>query len=316
MVGSCGLLAIPTLLCATATTFPALLVWRGLQGLLIPGVTAISVAWIGDEAPGTDLGRKVGLLIAASVAGGLVGRVGSGLVATFFGWRAPFVLFGLLTLAGAAAMAMTFPVPSRRPHEDVRTGGALRHLRSRRLVGAFLVGGSVFFGFIGIFTFLPYHLTAAPYRLGTAAISSVYLVYVFGILTSLLTEPFARRHGERLVIAAGFAIASVGALGTQLPSVTGVVLALVVLCVGMFAVQSTAPAYVNRNAEGAKGAASALYVSFYYVGATLGAFLPGHAYQRWGWSGVVATCLGSFGVGLAADWFLCRDSPTAIRTQA
>ena len=32
-------------------------------------------------------------------------------------------------------------------------------------MGGFLIGGSVFFGFIGIFTYLPYYLTGAPFGL-------------------------------------------------------------------------------------------------------------------------------------------------------
>ena len=71
------------------------------------------------------------------------------------------------------------------------------------------------------------------------------------------------------------------------------------------AVQSTAPAFVNANAGRAKGAAGALYVSVYYVGATFGSVLPGYAWQAWGWPGVAGTCLAALAVGLLADGLLC-----------
>jgi len=306
MVASCALLSLPTLLCAAAASFPALLAFRALQGALVPGVSAVAVAWLGDEFPGPALGRKVGLFIAASVTGGLLGRVGSGLIAARFGWHAPFVVFGILTLLGAVLMARALPSPPPHALERVSLAGALGHFADRRLVGAFLAGGAAFFGFIGVFTYLPYHLMGAPFHLGTGAVSSLYLAYVSGIFTSLLTEPFVRRHGERAVIAAGFLIAIAGVLATEIPSVPVIAAALLVLCVGMFAVQSTAPAFVNRRAARAKGAAGALYVSFYYGGATLGAFLPGHALERWGWSGVVASCVAAFLAGFLADWLLCR----------
>lgn len=60
------------------------------------------------------------------------------------------------------------------------------------------------------------------------------------------------------------------------------------------------------HARGPRGAASALYVSFYYVGASLGSYLPGYAWQLWGWPGVVASCAAALLVGLAADVTLCR----------
>jgi YNFM family putative membrane transporter len=307
MVTSCFLLAVPTVLCALASSFSTLLVFRALQGFLMPGVTAVAVAFIGDYFSEADLGPKVGGWIAASVAGGLTGRVLSGFLAAGINWRAPFVFFGLLTLVGAAVIARN--LPRREGNPQVRLSDAYRsmfgHFRSRRLVGAFVIGGCVFFSFIGVFTYLPYYLTAPPFRLSTALVSSVYLVYIAGVFTSLASGRLSPYVGRRAVMAAGLAIAIAGVLGTLVHSLTFIVLSLIVLCVGMFTVQSTAPAFVNANAERAKGGAGALYVTFYYVGASLGSVLPGYAWQAWGWRGVAASCVTALLVGLAADGWLC-----------
>jgi len=307
MVASCVLLAIPTLLCAAAVSFRMLLVFRAFQGLLMPGVTAVAVAFIGDYFSEADLGPKVGGWIAASVAGGLTGRVVSGLLAAATNWRVPFLFFGFLTLLGAAAIGRGLPsgqgIPGVRLAHAYR--GMLTHFRNRRLIGAFIIGGGVFFSFIGVFTYLPYYLTAPPFRLSTALVSSVYLVYIAGVFTSLVIGRLSRRFGRRPVMAAGLAIAAAGVLGTTVHSLPAIVLSLVVLCVGMFTVQSTAPAFVNANAHGAKGAAGSLYVTFYYVGASFGSALPGFAWQAWGWPGVAASCVAALLVGLAADGVLC-----------
>src|SRR5262249_57742158 len=69
MVTSCVLLAVPTLLCALATTFHMLLFFRALQGLLMPGVTAVAVAFIGDYFSEADLRPKGRGWIAAAGAG-------------------------------------------------------------------------------------------------------------------------------------------------------------------------------------------------------------------------------------------------------
>jgi MFS transporter, YNFM family, putative membrane transport protein len=307
MVTSCLLLAVPTMLCAVASSFHMLLLFRAMQGFLMPGVTAVAVAFIGDYFSEADLGPRVGGWIAASVAGGLTGRVLSGFLAAGINWRAPFVFFGLLTLVGAAVIARR--LPRREGNPTVRLSDAYRgmfaHFRNRRLIGAFLIGGAVFFCFIGIFTYLPYYLTAPPFHLSTAVVSSVYLVYIAGVFTSLISGRLSGRVGRRAVMAVGLAIACLGVLGTLVHSLPLIVLSLVVLCVGMFTVQSTAPAFVNANAEGAKGGAGALYVTFYYVGASLGSVLPGYAWQAWGWRGVAASCVTALLVGLAADGWLC-----------
>jgi MFS transporter, YNFM family, putative membrane transport protein len=307
MVASCAALAVPTLLCAVAPTFSALVGLRALQGLLLPGVAAIAVAYIGDTYAGAALGPAVGSYVAASVLGGLTGRVASGWIAGRFGWRAPFLVFGAVTLLGALGMALYLPAtPPGRPRSVASAFREMAgHLRDRRLVGGLVIGASVFFGFIAIFTYLPYYLTAPPFGLSTAKVSGVYLVYVAGIATSWLAGRASARFGRRAIMAGGFFVAAAGALGTFASTVGAVVLGLVALCVGMFMVQGTAPAFVNASAREAKGGAGALYTTFYYLGATFGSVLPGFAWQAWGWPGVVAACLAAFGVGLLSVVFLC-----------
>jgi YNFM family putative membrane transporter len=179
------------------------------------------------------------------------------------------------------------------------------HLRDRRLVGGFLIGGSIFFGFIGIFTYLPYYLAAAPFGLSTASISAIYLVYGAGVLTSVVVGRMSGRFGRRALMATGFLIAAGAATLSLIRSLPVVIVSLVVLCVGMFFVQGTAPTFVNTTAREAKGGAGALYTTFYYLGATFGSVLPGYAWQAFGWPGVVATCLAAFAVGLLSDLALC-----------
>ena len=308
MVAACVLLAVPTLLCAAAPTFEVLLVFRALQGLLMPGVTAVAVAYLGDHYAGAELGPKVGGWIAASVAGGLTGRVASGLIASLIHWRAPFLFFGLTTLGAAVALGRLLPRQqvTQRIQLAMAYRGMFGHFRSRRLLGSFIIGGGVFFATIGIFTYLPYYLTAPPFLLSTAIVSSIYLVYLAGVATSLVTGRLARNVSGQVIMGVGLAVAALGVLTTEIRSLPAVLVGLVVLCIGMFTVQSTAPAFVNANAAVAKGGAGALYTSFYYFGASFGSALPGYALQTWGWTGVVGSCIGALVIGVLADVLLCR----------
>jgi len=308
MVAACVLLALPTFLCALAPSFKVLLVFRALQGLLIPGVTAVAVAYLGDHYAGAELGPKVGGWIAASVAGGLTGRVGSGLIASWIHWRAPFVVFGAWTLIAAWALGRMLPEQPaiQRVQLSLAYRGMFGHFRNRRLVGCFIIGATVFFATIGVFTYLPYYLTAPPFLLSTPIVSSIYFVYLAGVATSLISGRLARNASGRLTMGVGLAVAALGVLTTEIKSLPAVLIGLVILCVGMFIAQSTAPAFVNSNARGAKGGAGSLYTSFYYLGASIGSALPGYALQVWGWTGVVGSCIAMLLIGLLADLVLCR----------
>jgi YNFM family putative membrane transporter len=316
MCWGCGLLAVSTFACAFAPSFSILLVLRAVQGLLVPAVAAIAIAYIGELRGGLDTGALVGAYIGASVAGGLIGRVASGAIFDVTGsWRAAFIVLGGLTLVAAIAMALTLQARPLRRDGPLRAafGGAYRamwqHFGDVRLLGAFVVGGTLFFGFIGIFTYLPYLLTAAPYRLSTGTVAWFYLAYLAGVVTAPIAGRLSARISRRALIAAGFSIALAGTALTLLPSVAAIAAGAVVLCVGMFTAQAVAPAFVTVTAATAKGGAMALYQTFYYIGAVFGSVLPGFAWEIWGWPGVVASCGASLVLGLATAVLFCADAP-------
>src|ERR1700738_2621322 len=107
MVWGSLLLALATLACGFASSFGTLVALRALQGVLVPCISALAVAYIHDDLTGHDAGTVVGGYIAASVAGGLTGRIVAGLVTEAYGWHATFPVFAALTLAGGLSLAFT-----------------------------------------------------------------------------------------------------------------------------------------------------------------------------------------------------------------
>jgi YNFM family putative membrane transporter len=63
--------------------------------------------------------------------------------------------------------------------------------------------------------------------------------------------------------------------------------ALAAVAIAMFAGYTAAQLGVGEVALADRGAASAFYFSAYYASGALGAFAPGLAWERWGWTGVV-----------------------------
>jgi len=265
------------------------------------------VAYAGERFERRDLAATVGGIIGASVVGGLVGRVGSGWVAARVGWRPAFALFAGLT--ALAALAVWRGLEGGRTGAGVglarTTRGLARHLSDPPLVGAYLVGFFLFFGFAGIFTYLPFLLSGPPYRLSTSLVSSAYLVYAAGVAVSPLAGRLSGLVPPRRMIALGLAVAASGIGLTLAPGLPFVFGGLVALVVGMFTAQAVVPAFVNTTAREAKGSASGLYLSAYYLGGTIGSALPGLAWQAAGWRGAAGTCLGAMGLAFLANATLC-----------
>ena len=84
----------------------------------------------------------------------------------------------------------------------------------------------------------------------------------------------------------GLGVSAVGVAVTLSGSLPVIVAGLLVLVVGMFTAQAIGPSFVNEAASEAKGGANALYLAAYYLGGTLGSWLPGLAWERWGWAGM------------------------------
>ena len=68
-------LAIPTMLAATAHTLSALVAWRFLQGLVMPAVFAVMIAYVTEEFAGRGVGAAMAALVTGNVLGGFSGRV-------------------------------------------------------------------------------------------------------------------------------------------------------------------------------------------------------------------------------------------------
>jgi MFS transporter, YNFM family, putative membrane transport protein len=191
--------------------------------------------------------------------------------------------------------------------------GMLGHLRDPPLLGAYLVAAGLFFGWIGIFTYLPYHLAGPPWFLGTGAISAVYLVYAAGVIVSPIAGRLAARVPAPRLIGLGLVVELVGMGIALAPSLPVVIAGLVILVLGTFTAQAVAPAFVNATARQAKGGASALYLTFYYVGGTLGATVPGLAFRAAGFRGVVAVCAAGVVLAFLANALLCARAGRPTR---
>ena len=289
IVGSAIALTLATALAAASRNLGDLLFWRVVQGLFTPGVMAVTVAYIHDEWPPGGTGSATAAYVSGTVVGGFVGRATAGAVADAFGWRAAFLALALLNLATAAALAAWLP---RERQQSARSGrpavsAATVHLRNAQLQSTFAIGLCVLFTLVAMFTYATFLLAAPPYNLSTSALGSLFSVYLIGALITPLAGRWLDYYGHRRSLGAAIGVSMLGALLTLWPSVTAIVSGLAVCAAGVFVAQATASSYVGAAAERDRGLAVGLYASFYYIGGSLGAALPGLFWVRGGWPATV-----------------------------
>ncbi len=109
IVGSIFILALPTLFAATSRGLPALVFWRFLQGVLMPGIFATTIAYITEEWAESTVAIVMAVYVSGTVLGGFLGRLLAGMVADHYGWRWAFVMLAVATIAGALMVAAWLP---------------------------------------------------------------------------------------------------------------------------------------------------------------------------------------------------------------
>src|SRR5215472_14400279 len=89
---------VPTVGAALAPGVTALTIWRFVQGLLLPPIFAVTVAYIGDEWPRREVPGVAGIYVTGSSLGGFGGRLIPGVLADQVGWRSAFLALAGLSL--------------------------------------------------------------------------------------------------------------------------------------------------------------------------------------------------------------------------
>jgi MFS transporter, YNFM family, putative membrane transport protein len=301
IVASALAAAVPTLLAATSSDLHALIFWRFLQGLALPGIFATVITYIGEEWQRESIALVMSLYVSATALGGFLGRFLTGIVADTLGWRWSFVLLGALSLLGAGLIARWLPHGRRRLRFEHEEGGegpgglravwiALRHLRNPRLLATFGVGFGTLFTLVATFTYSTFYLADAPFRLSTFALSYLFAIYLVGLVVTPFGGFLVMRIGMRRGMAVAIALCALGEAITLSHTLWIVVLpGLGLVCSGVFIAQSTATSFLRMAAPaGGRVSAAGLYLSSYYIGGTIAGVAPSYVWGIGRWPACVA----------------------------
>ena len=315
IVAAMFMLVVPTVMVGLSTGLPALIFWRAVQGLILPPIFAVMVAYIGDELSRQEATTVAGIYSSGSSLGGFSGRFFTGLLADLISWRAGF--FALAAIAFAGAIVVAFLLPHER--KFVRSEGLLAsgkqmlaHLRNGQLIATYAVGFGVLFNFIATFTYVSFYLAAAPYNLSASWLGAIFVVYLTGSALTPWTGWAVGRFGRRRLMVRVIAIWIAGIALTLLPSLAMIIAGLSV-CAGCGLVcQAISTGYVTVTAKAGRSSAVGLYVTSFYVGGSFGAALGGAAWTIGGWSACVAIVIAMLVVMAAIVYFAwARRVPAA-----
>jgi predicted MFS family arabinose efflux permease len=292
------LLAIPTSLLGSMPDLTTFTLLRIAQGLCMSSAFTLALAYLAEQCSAQDAAGAAAAYITGNVASNLFGRLMSAAVADHLGLAANFYVFAGLNLLGALLVFMSLERTSRMmAHGPARSpfSSWLDHLRNGALRVSFCIGFCILFAFIGTFTFVNFALVRPPFSVGPMALGFVYFVFLPSIVTTPMAGAVVRRVGTRPTFWGSLGLAGAGLPLLLLPSLSAVLVGLVLVGVGTFFAQAAATGFVGSAATSDSASASGIYLASYFLGGLVGSAVLGQIFDQLGW----AACVASIGVALA-----------------
>ncbi len=315
MLGSCALLAVPTVLIIFVQGIVELLVLRSLQGLLLPGLLTVATAYVYEAFPAHRVPTVVGIYTSALVLGGFLGRTIPALLVTELGWRMSLAVLAIPMLLSAVLIRILLPVAPPPPKARSPLRALRAHIRNTPLLLNALAAGCTFFAFVGLFSVIAYRLESSVFGLSHRQVGAFYMVWLVGALAPLAVR-WAGRLGPRTVLPIFPLIGVLGLALGSLPNLFAVIVGLAILAGGLFSMVGVAQLLVPQLTLRDRGSAMSLHLTIYYLLGSLGPFMLGAAWSTAGWTGAALLALLALMAAFVLTLLLRQSAPSEHVSQA
>ena len=315
MLGSCALLAVPTVLIIFVQGIVELLILRSLQGLLLPGLLTVATAYVYEAFPAHRVPTVVGIYTSELVLGGFLGRTIPALLVTELGWRASLAVLAIPMLLSAVLIRLLLPLAPPPPKARSPLRALRAHVRNTPLLLNALAAGCTFFAFVGLFSVIAYRLESSVFGLSHRQVGAFYIVWLVGALAPLAVR-WAGRLGPRTVLPIFPLIGVLGLALGSLPNLFAVIVGLAILAGGLFSMVGVAQLLVPQLTLRDRGSAMSLHLTIYYLLGSLGPFMLGAAWSAAGWAGAALLALLALVAAFVLTLLLRRSAPSIDVSQS
>jgi len=291
MSASLLLSSLIVIITAFSPTFSSLLGFRILQGIVLAGLPAIAMAYLGEEVDSRSLGIAMGIYISGNSIGGMAGRIITGSITDLFSWRIAMGTIGIISLI--LSIWFWFHLPNSRYFTPkplklkILSKSLVGHLKDPALLCLFCIAFILMGSFVTLYNYIGFELLAPPYHLSQTIVGWIFIVYLTGTFSSTWMGRLSDSLGRKKVLWIGLVIMAAGAVVTLAAPLVFKIIGIAVFTFGFFGAHSIASSWVGRRARTAKAQASSLYLFFYYSGSSIAGTAGGFFFSNFGWKGVI-----------------------------
>ncbi len=313
------ILVLSALVSATAPDFTVLMLSRVAAGLASGGIFPTSLATVGDRIPVAQRQVAISRLLAATMTGNLLGASLAGVVGDLAGWRAVFVVVGVLGLIAMVTALIGFRKVTPPPPAgfDLSTiGPNYRAIFANP--NAKICFGAVFVESLVVFGIFPYMAGASARKRARPASSIAGFVLAgFGVgavVYTMFVRSLLHLVGEKRLMLGGGLIMAAFLLILTLRLPWPLEFAnFMMLGFGFYWLHGSIQVYATELAPQARGSAMALHSASFFLGQAAGPIVYGAGFATIGKTpllvcGAIVIAL----VGLLCSRMLHRAPATTI----
>lgn len=289
VLGLMLLAALGMLASGMAHSFTLLAAGTLMTGLFSVAAQVLVPMAASFAAPGAS-GRAVGLVMSGLLIGILASRSVAGVLSDLGGWNAVYWV-GALATAGVALL-LRRALPLAQPAQRIGYGAVMRSLltlarEQPRLRSRALIGGMGFATVSVLFSTMALLLAGPGYGFGDAQIGLIGLVGVAGALMANMAGRLADRGLEQRTTLAGglLMLAGWGALWLGGTSLWWFLAGLLIVDAALQALHISNQNVIYALAPSARSRINAVYMTGYFIGASLGSAVGSTVWLHWGWTG-------------------------------
>lgn len=276
---------------AFSVSWSQMLLCRALMGLCLGVVPAMAMAHVAEAAATEDVTQGMGLYVAGTAFGGMLGRVGQGVMADLQGWKIGLLGISALCLVGVGSLGVLMPPSSKRKASQTGSWVPLAVWSSLvchpGLLRLFLCGAIASGLFVSAYNYAGFRLQASPFSLSTSQTGLIFCCYAFGVVSSSAAGWLVARWGARRLLVASTWLTALGLFCSLAEHLPCFVVGLSLMTMGFFVMHAVCSGWVGMLAPRAfKAQATALYLLSYYFGASLLSYPGGWAWDHCGWLGL------------------------------
>ena len=288
-----------------------MLIIRFITGMSIAFIPTLVMAYIQEEFPPSQISYLSGLYISGTTIGGLSGRLITSYFTDISSWQSSVAVCGSFLIGTAFLVKLLLPQEQQQRQQVQKFSMSFFSLKNKKLFLLCLFSFCIMGCFISVFNYIPFVLMDKPYNITQSVIGLIFLVQIFGFISSSLCGRLVKAWGTEKLIALQLTIMLVGSIATLHNNLLLKLIGLAAVNFGFFGAHACAISWCGSLCPAQKAASVALYMLCYYSGASFMGSYCGVFYQQYGWTGVVNSVLAAIGIAAIALACICYLNKSA-----